>query len=141
MKFAYIAIPMILLLLSAGCTSSNQDEELKNLVNDTISVFVIQNGYLEQPYHGASVSDLTILKSYAEQAKSKAEAMTLSDNGKKARDLYILSLDNTIKAVDTLTADLGPDDTKVETTAPATNYLIQTKSNLDSVAQLLKITT
>lgn len=141
MKIVYLVIPTIFFLIMAGCTSSSQDDELKTLVQNTLTQFAKQAEYLEQPYHGASVSDLSSMKTFAEQAKSRAEAMSLSDTGKKARDLYILSLDNTIKGVDTLTKDLGPDDTKVETTAPATNNFIQSKSNLDSVVQMLKITT
>lgn len=127
------------LIICAGCTAPNQDEAYVNLVTESMNVFDIQSERVLQPYHGMAISELTDMRDFAEQAKGAALEMTLSDNAKKSREVYIQSLDATITGTNLLLSGVSSGDTKVDSTAPATNNFIQAQNYLGTAADIMKI--
>jgi len=128
-----------MLIICAGCTAPNQDEEYVNLVTESMNVFDIQNERVTQPYHGMAVSELIEMRDFAEQAKVAALEMTLSDTAKKSREVYIESLDATIAGTNLLLSSVSSEDVKVDSTAPVTNNFMQAQNYLRTAADIMKI--
>ena len=135
----WLVLCLGMLIICAGCTAPNQDEEYVNLVTESMNVFDMQSERVLQPYHGMAVSELTDMRDFAEQAKVAALGMTLSDNAKKSREVYIESLDATIAGTNLLLSGVSSGDTKVDSTAPATNNFIQAQNYLGTAADIMKI--
>lgn len=134
--FLFILIGVVLI---SGCIGTTQDEDYKSLVKEAIIQLDSQNEKIVKPYSGMTVDEISTMKSFAEQTKSSAEQMTLSDTYKKSREFFIRSMDATIKAMDSLQVTIDPTAQKVESTAPATEYFIQIQSDLGSAADIIKV--
>ena len=134
-----ILIVVICFLYTAGCTGAAHDEDYKALVIDAIEKMDPQNEKIVNPYKGMTADDLSAMKTFAEQAKSSAIQMSLSDTYKKSREFFLRAMDATIAGVDSLQGDIDTATGKVESTAPATNYFIQVQSDLGSAADIIKV--
>jgi hypothetical protein len=134
-----IPILLICFLYTAGCTGATHDEDYKTLVIEAIEKLDPQNEKIINPYKGMTIDDLSAMKTFAEQAKSSAEQMTLSDTYKKSREFFLRAMDATIAGVDSPQGDIDTATGKVESTAPATNYFIQVQSDLGSAADIIKV--
>jgi len=137
----YLILSLIVacFLYVAGCTGGAQDEEYKALVVDAIEKLDSQNEKIIKPYQGMTADELSSMKAFAEQSKAAAEQMTLSDTCKKSRELFLRAMDATIKGIESIQGDIDQSTGKVESTAPATNYFIQTQSDLGSAADIIKV--
>lgn len=138
-KSWYMFLIVIGLLLSSGCTMSTQDEDYKSLVVDAIEKLDSQNEKIIQPYQGMTADELSTMKTFAEQSKSAAEQMTLSDAYKKSREFFLRAMDATIEGVNIIQNDVDVSTQKVDSTAPATNAFIQAQSDLGSAADIIKV--
>ncbi|MDD3573870.1 hypothetical protein [Methanospirillum sp.] len=123
----------------AGCTGGNDDEEYKALVIDAIEKLEPLNEKIINPYKGMTGDELMEMKSFAENAKSFAAQMTLSDSEKKSREFFIRAMDVTVEGTNNLQGNVDSSTGKVESTAPATNNFIQMQSDLGSAADIIKV--
>lgn len=93
-----------------------------------------------KPNQGITVAELTQYRSAASSAIAAAEGMTLSDSAGKARGIFILAMDSTVSAVDSLQEQgkLSDPDERVET-GSVSAYFVTTQTKLDDVANMLHI--
>ena len=129
----------VCLIFIAGCTGGNDDEEYKALVIDAIEKLEPLNEKIINPYKGMTGDELMEMKSFAENAKSFAAQMTLSDSEKKSREFFIRAMDVTVEGTNNLQGNVDSSTGKVESTAPATNNFIQMQSDLGSAADIIKV--
>lgn len=136
----FLSIFIFSIILVCGCTGQNQDEAFKTLVQDVKADFAGQGELIIKPYQGITVTELTQYRSAASSAIAAAEAMTLSDSAGKARGIFILAMNSTVSAVDSLQEQgklSGPDE-RVET-GSVSAYFVTTQTKLDDVANMLHI--
>ncbi len=141
MKIPFLLLCMILgAVLLCGCTSQNQDDSFKVLVQNVSTDFQGQSELIVKPYQGMTVTELCQYRNAAASAKAAAESMTLSDSAGKARGMFILAMNSTVSAVDTLEQNgkLDNPDERV-TTESISAYFVTTQSKLDDTCRMLKI--
>jgi len=141
MKKNILLLGLILgVVLVCGCTSQTQDEAFKVLVQNVTTDFHGQNDLIVKPYQGITIAELYQYKNAASSAKAAAEAMTLSDKAGKARGIFVLAMNSTISAVDTLEQQgkLSNSDERV-TTESVTGYFVNTQTKLDDAGNMLNI--
>lgn len=135
-----LSVLILVIVLACGCTSQNQDEAFKTLVQNVKADFAGQGELIIKPYQGITVAELTQYRSAASSAIAAAEAMTLSDSAGKARGIFILAMNSTISAVDSLQEQgmLTSPDERVET-GSVSAFFVTTQTKLDDVANMLHL--
>jgi hypothetical protein len=135
-----LAVLLITVILFSGCTGKTQDDDFKNLVQNVVTDFKDQKEFIGKPNLGLTAEKLNQYKSAAVSAKAAAEAMTLSDKFGKARGMFVMGMNATVTAVDTLQAAgkmSNPSD--VVTTESVNGYFVTTQTKLDDTCDMIGI--
>lgn len=135
-----LSVLILIIVLACGCTSQNQDEAFKTLVQDVKTDFAGQGELIIKPYQGITVAELTQYRSAASSAIAAAETMTLSDSAGKARGIFVLAMNSTISAVDSLEEQgkLTSPGERVET-GSVSAFFVTTQTKLEDVANMLHL--
>jgi|GEM_PF-956244 len=140
LRCGILAVLLITGILFSGCTGKNQDEDFKTLVQKVADDFKDQKELIIKPNQGLTVEKLNQYKSAAASAKAAAEAMTLSDKYGKARGIFVMGMNATVTAVDTLQAAgklTSPSD--IVTTESVSGFFVTTQTKIDDTCDMVGI--
>ncbi len=140
LRSGILTVLLITAILFSGCTGKNQDDDFKTLVQKVADDFKDQKELIIKPNQGLTVDKLNQYKSAASSAKESAESMTLSDKFGKARGIFVMGMNATINAVDTL-QDAGKltNPSEIVTTESVSSYFITTQTKIDDTCDMVGI--
>ncbi|WP_319539437.1 hypothetical protein [uncultured Methanospirillum sp.] len=140
LRSGILAVLLITVILFSGCTGKNQDDDFKTLVQKVADDFKDQKELIVKPNQGLTVEKLNQYKSAAASAKASAEAMTLSDKSGKARGIFVMGMNATVTAVDTLqAAGKLTSPTDIVTTESVNGFFITTQTKIDDACDMVGI--
>jgi len=140
LRSGVLAVLLITVILFSGCTGKNQDDDFKTLVQKVADDFKDQKELIVKPNQGLTVEKLNQYKSAAVSAKASAEAMTLSDKYGKARGIFVMGMNATVTAVDTLqAAGKLTSPTDIVTTESVNGFFITTQTKIDDTCDMVGI--